>query len=529
MDGLAESFKVAEYSITNLIDCLADASGQTSREDIREKLHTSYFEEYFTVLQAATFIVEYEYIDRDYLEDHTAYYDRCFRFYGRHTRRLHFFSKSFTRKQFTRLLQEPSIEPGYTDLRESYLGFIVVKPLPQTIIGRTCLRTYDLNGERRHFPGLHTYCVNLYGLELTVRSLPYQEQDTVVAACATSALWSCFHGTGRLFQHKIPAPFEITKWAEDIIPDNPDVSARMFPNAGLTYAQMAYAIRRVGLEPFVDAVNRRHLLNATLYAYFQCKIPPILLTRLVECVNGRYSARGGHAITLTGYSIGEARATEYDRTGFLLRASRIDRVYGHDDQVGPFARMVWKKAISENAEEFHALEQGDGVEWLETTWRGKGTVYAVPDNILLPLYHKIRIPFMDIHNAMLALDLILENARKSCVSDLNRAEWDIFLTTGNDYKTAIRKDYEGSGVDIMPSLLKNLPRFLWRVMVRVNEELQLDFLFDATGIGRHDLLVHAASTGKGYAQLLHGIVCGAQSSLSDLSRLPMQARAVLNW
>ncbi|MDR0702515.1 MAG: hypothetical protein LBF61_08960 [Azoarcus sp.] len=529
MGRLPTVFTVFPYSVEGLVQRLASGSGQTAPEDVSKKIHVSYFKRYFDTLKAATVVVEPGYIDRDYLEDHAAYYDRCFQDYKRRTQRLHFFSEAFTQKQFARLLRDLSAEPGYDTLRESYLGFIVVKPLPQTIIGRTCLKTYDLDGGRRRFPCLHNYCVNLYGLALEVQSLPYQEQDTVVAACATSALWTCFHGTGRLFQHKIPAPFEITKWAEDYIPESPDVGARVLPNNGLTYAQMAYSIRRVGLEPFVDAACGRHWLNGIVYAYLQGRIPSILLADLVDHEaerNGEIRQMGGHAIALAGFSLGDARAMEYGKTGFLLRASRIDHIYGHDDQVGPFARMAWKKIHSPSSD----AQAADEAEWLETSWRGKGRVYAIPNHILLPLYHKIRIPFTVIHGAMLALDVFLERARVKNMPGLNRAEWDIFLTTCNDYKTTIRKDYKDAGIDIAPSLLATLPRFLWRVMVRVDEELQLDFLFDATGIERHDLFVHAVSTRKGYAQILEVTASEMQSMpYGWFHNLPVQTRAVLKW
>jgi hypothetical protein len=388
--------------------------------------------------------------------------------------------------------------------------------LPQTIIGRTCLKTYeqDRDGKHPEFPRFNKYDVNLYGLKLKVRSLPYQEQDTAVAACATTALWTCFHSTGKLFQHKIPAPNEITKWAEDYIPESPDGGARVFPNEGLTYAQMATAIRCVELEPCVDTASTRHQLNGVMYAYLRSKIPSILLTDLIDHKPGgnpeieRKDAQ--HAIVLSGFSLGDTRATGFGKWDFLLRASRIDRIYCHDDQVGPFAMMVWEKVSVLNGQKKRAKEAGiEETEWLATSWHSKeedGSVFASPNHILLPLYHKIRIPYEDIHDAMVALDVFLEHARRKHIPELGRAEWDIFLTTANAYKIALREDYANSGVDLMRSLLTNLPRFLWRVMVRVDEELHLDLLFDATGIARHDLLVHVVSTGKAYAQILEATV-----------------------
>lgn len=500
------AFKVLAYSISNLVQCFVDGSPLTSEVAVRAKRHYIYFEEYFQALGAATIVVEQNYTDRDYLEDYAAYYDRCFQDYPRRTQRLHFFKVAFDSEKFEEILVDPSGGAGEYDLRAAYLGFVVVKPLPQTIVGRTCLTTYPTDGGRRQFPSLRTYTVNLFGLQLDVHSLAFQEQDTVVAACATSALWSCFQGTGKLFQHVIPPPVEITNWAGAHMPENLlAASARAFPNAGLTCTQMAHAVRRVGLEPFVVGANTRYGLNSVMYAYLRGKIPSILACSLISGYGTpQSSVLGGHAIALTGFSLGDPLAAGFGSTGFMLRAARVDKIYGHDDQVGPFARMVWVNvpiAIPPSAGQTQlAVHQKDT---LKTSW--EGSVYANPDFVLLPLYHKIRIPFSVIHDAMLGLDAILENVRQQHLSTQARAEWDIYLTTANDYKTSVKADYADLGFDIKPSLLVDLPRFVWRVSVRTEGNLELDFLFDATGIAQHDLLVHVVSTGRAYAQMLGAI------------------------
>src|SRR5262249_17736969 len=98
-------------------------------------------------------------------------------------------------------------------------------PLPRTIVGRTCLKTYP-HDSRRDFPITRDYEANLFGMPLRVESLAFQEQDSVAAACATSALWSAFHGTGKQFQHPIPSPVEISKAATAHLP----LDTRTFPN-----------------------------------------------------------------------------------------------------------------------------------------------------------------------------------------------------------------------------------------------------------------------------------------------------------
>lgn len=506
------AFSVLPYSIDNLIQCFVDGSADASVEKIAGKLHRIYFEEYFEKLVARTIVVEEGYTDRDYLEDYAAYYDRCFQDYGRKTHRLHFFDVDFDKDYFDIAITRGGGCEDELALQAGYLGFVVVKPLPLSIIGRTCLRTYPDDGGRRHFPCLRTYEVNLFGMRLEVKSLAYQEQDTVVAACATSALWSCLQGTGKLFQHPIPPPVEITNWAGEHMPENfAAASSRAFPNDGLTASQMAYAVRRVGLEPMVIGAGDRHELNGLAYAFLRCRIPSVLVYALKELKDGEFVEIGQHAVAVTGFSLDEqAPPLPHRATGFQLRSSRIDKLYGHDDQVGPFARMGWWDAGLKKSdacgEAASDQVQPPSQKWLKTSRPGE--VYAEINFVLLPLYHKIRIPYSLIHDAVLELDNLMEEVRPE---GFPRGEWDIYLTTANDYKIAARADYPSWGIDPTETLYTSLPRFMWRVLLRVDNQVELDFLFDATGIAQHNLVVHHISRG-GY-QALFKLIANVRRSV----------------
>lgn len=219
-----DGYEVFAYGDERLRDALCTGSGTPVR-DLEQKTHWGYLKAYLRELGTRTLLVEQGYVDRDFLEDYAAYYVRCFRAYDRLTTRLHLFRMPFDQARFRAILL--GTEADTTDLQDSYLGFIVVKPLPGIVIGRTCLRTYDDDDGRRWFPILRRYSANLFGIRLSVESLAYQEQDTVVAACATSALWSCLQGTGKLYQHAIPTPVEITRAATFQVPENlPANSAR---------------------------------------------------------------------------------------------------------------------------------------------------------------------------------------------------------------------------------------------------------------------------------------------------------------
>ncbi len=165
-------------------------------------------------MKAQTLVVENDYTDGDYLDDFASYYVKCFRSYNRRCKRLHFFGQKFAEGEFRQLVQgelPPSEEEA---LKTSYLGFVVARPLPEAIIGRTLLATYPPDGSRRNYPCTRVYRANLFGVELSVMSLPFQEQDSVLAACATVALWSAFHKTAELFGTTTPTPVEILRYCQ---------------------------------------------------------------------------------------------------------------------------------------------------------------------------------------------------------------------------------------------------------------------------------------------------------------------------
>lgn len=474
-------FEVYKYSIKALEAVIAEKSNNTLKA-IHNKSHINYFESYCgpAGVNVRTFIVENNYVDRDYLEDFAGYYIRCFHPYKRLCARIHFFSNEFCSKDFDELLI--GLEEGSLTceiLQEHYLGFVVIKPLPKTVIGRTCLKTYPCN-EKRYFPVARIYTANLFGIELKSKTLAFQEQDQTIAACATSALWSVFHCTGMLYQHIIPSPFEITKAATDKFP----IETRVLPNNGLTLEMMAHAVQHVGLEPYSVNVSEEYVLKSTLYAYLKARISIVLLLGLYD---KKYEKLiGYHAVAVTGYNLGSETATPYGKTGFLLTASHIDKIYVHDDQVGPFAKMTFDgEKVNKKLSLSTSWKSGDGKV---------GSVRAIPINLLIPLYHKIRIPFEPINDAVIIFDAFVEDLR-AFISDLSIAErlkWDIYLTDINELKSETRCLCKARGNYFRDILLEPMPRFLWRATARSQDNnLVLDLLFDATDIERGNFFVRA--------------------------------------
>lgn len=490
---MGNPFEVHPYSIAKLEQLLAEKSTALV-EVVHEKLHSLYFENYFGALGAQTIIVENDYIDRDYLEDFAGYYVRCFPDYKRKCTRLHFFKRQLSTTDLEQALAAPMNDEQIESFQKDYLGFVVVKPLPQTIVGRTCLSTYPEN-QHRSYPITRRYEANLFGIPLEVKTLAFQEQDSVAAACATSALWSVFHGTGVLFHHPILSPVEITRAANAVLP----MENRSLPSRGLTAMQMAHAIRSVGLEPFLIGARNEYILKSAVYAYLRGGVPVLLGLDLFDVTGAAPVERGKHAVAITGFSTGIPAPTPRGNwqqvkslyAGFLLRASQVDKLYAHDDQVGPFARMVFDG-------QFVSVPVNGGTVALSsvsTSWdiRQGRQVRACPELVLVPLYHKIRIPFEHVLDLVTRFDGLLEVLRQSGLTLPlpDRPVWDIYLTTINDLKRELAESPL-----ISPELRRELrtatlPRFVWRASAICNNQLVLDLIFDATDIEQGQFFLRA--------------------------------------
>lgn len=488
-----DEYEVHTYSYKKLVHLLS-ANSEASEQQVDDKLHAAYFRDYFEEIGAHTIVIEKRYVDRDFLEDYAEYYVRCFHEYPRKCTRFHFFRAKFKKRDFDRLFSSQNGTLTRTNLNDSYLGFVVVKPLPQTIVGRTCLKTYEFQ-DRRYFPITRRYSVNLYGLSLEVKeTLAYQEQDNVVAACATSALWSVFQGTGMLFQHAIPSPAKITVAATEEITS--EDRTRRFPSQGLDVIEMARAVKSVGLEAHPIRVADHYVLRGTVYAYLRAGIPMLLGFHLVDVAASPNSLLGKHAVAVTGYSLPtKSRPIPFGPFDFRLRANGIDKLYVHDDQVGPFARMTFDGTT--------VTLKGTSYRSMATSWRGSdqqiGTARGVPDILLVPLYHKIRIPFGTIHDQILELDTLLtvawpqQPAEHAPCDPLNELEWDIYLTTVNHYKQEIFSDTATDAKLRRSVLLTDMPKFLWRATAYYQSARLFDLLFDATDIEQGPYFLLAVS------------------------------------
>lgn len=462
-------------------DALIDAyTAHTERAQVEEdNQRVRFLFQYLTTIGVETLVIEDEYTDGDYLDDYVNYYARSDKEFARRCRRLHFFRGIHSEKTILRALLRPG-GPAKR-LREAYAGFSVVRPLPDAVVGRTVVATYEPVGTlgQRFYPATHEYRAHLFGAQFTVTSLAFQEQDTVLAACATVALWSALHQAAALFHTGRKSPAQITQMATIS-----NLETRPFPSRGLKLGQMCAAIKSVGLEPEVVTCRSTTPLLSMIYAYLNAGLPVVLLVHI--------EGLGYHAITINGYLLAPDRVHTYETTSESTpliggMGLRIPKLFGHDDQICPFARLF--AAVSPNipAEiqdlglESEIFFTGSWVDKQRLDTNGEAVRKRItPVHLIVPIYHKIRLTYLDIEGHVATFTRILQRA----IQNLEDAEWDIRLTYATAWKQGLR---DGAADESTKArmLAWQLPKYLWVATLRAPDGTPiLEMLFDATGIRR---------------------------------------------
>lgn len=461
--------QILSYSDANLAESLSNE--YTPKEVIKAKNHFTYLKGYLShpEINAQTIVIEKNYVSKDFLQDYATYYSLCFEEYRKFCTRIHFFSNVFNEEEFhIQILNNDSDSKEFWD---NYLGFIVIKPIPVTIIGYTVLKTFASGKafNSRNFWGIRKYKIHLYGREIELISLAFQEQDSVLAACATTAIWSMLNKAAVDFHTILKSPSQITKDADNVSPDG----SRLFPNKGLNLLQICQAILNSGLVSEIkqpdyllkDLNNQiigRYIsiryLKKIINAYSPIGIPIILV---INVPNG--ISYGLHAIAISGYKQ-KSPSTLAPSPEISWLSDNIEKFYAHDDQWGPFARIGLKDEIE-----------------LLTPWTllispSKPT-YAT--NIVVPLYPKIRISYEDIEAIVLGLDAILTLFfNNNTVADL---VWDIKIDFSENHKARIR-NYSLDDSEKIKRLTQNQPKYLWIADCYIGEHIIFEFTFDATDV-----------------------------------------------
>jgi len=134
--------------------------------------------------EAAVCVVEHDYICLDYRSEMASFYSQLNASAPRRSARLHFFKKPVDKDQVFNLNK---------DQRESYLGYVVIRPGDLPLVGRTNI----LYPGYIDVPASIEEVVNFFGQHLTVEGVPFMQQDERFDTCAHVIAWSAHYSAYR--------------------------------------------------------------------------------------------------------------------------------------------------------------------------------------------------------------------------------------------------------------------------------------------------------------------------------------------
>jgi hypothetical protein len=277
---------------------------------------------------ARTIVIETRYVDLDYRSEYSAFYSKAFQRHEDSCQRLHFFSTDID-KENVYALTGPQ--------RDSYLGYVVLRPRVRAIVGRTMLAPPPFH-EAGVIRTSVRETVTFFGQSLVVKAVPFMQQDARLGSCAHVAIWMCHYSAYLGEQRVARQPV-----AEFSLSTDPSLGlGRILPSSGMTLHQMSDLLGRSGLAPIyyeISGLNdedrphgqewlrqpkdREAQVSRVCCRYLNSGLPVIAVVRHANGpadVEPNYANAAMHAIVICGY----------------FREGDQIRMVAHDDRRGPY-------------------------------------------------------------------------------------------------------------------------------------------------------------------------------------------------
>lgn len=438
-------------------------------------------------LGAKSMISENEYVDNGYLEDFLNYYVGCHEAYPKYCTRIHFFSNRFEHEDFEQSLLLQSEHEVKEKLGE-YLGFIVIKPIPMTFIGRTCLKSPTAKFSANSKLITRTYKANLFGLKLEVEAVAFQEQDQVVSACASASIWCLLHG---LKVKTIKSPAQITQAATES-----SMVINTFPNLGLSPIEIEraleyFSLRQYAVSPKGQTQDDINQLTQYIRTFIDSDIPLILGAECLGLVDSKetekklniteakptqlmseYRELGKHAVTVIGYE--------------LDCHDKLAKLIVHDDREGPYTILEFKS-------NYQAGKRGKLTALIEQSHLLDGTIVnnfnckeiMVYSSLIIGVDPRVRIGFDIISRTESKLSTLLNEHLIALQSKCHittvkpKIRTKTKLVRSSEYKEHIKThNYENKTA----ILTRCFPKFLWIIECEINDENAFDLVLDSSSL-----------------------------------------------
>lgn len=426
-----------------------------------------------SAIGAKTLVVEHPYTDRHYLEEYQRYYASSLRAPPARTTRVHVFAIALDDDTLIELNRRSATGADaraevQQKLQRAYRGFIVLRPLAAAPIGRTVLAPFS-GIESRVFRCARAHYSHLLGLELEVESVPFQQQETAVGACATTAIWSALASASRATGQRGPTPYAITEGATRHVATDRQLPAQ----GGLELSQVVSSVRSQGFAPYVmKAADNYEVFTHSLKCFLSSGIPVVLLV-YDEDFNGY------HAMTAVGYRRSDEEHLSpplaYSEGPAELTTAGLSRIYVHEDRLGPYARMSLSAPDEEHdSPSLKHLHFNTSLHQDSEPMRVHSAV--------VPIYRKLRLTPRGLLQVAAEIYPMM---RRTFPKDMERLRVDLWFAMNGEYtEQLLSRGREGS--ELIARFVRDtpLPRYVGIVRFSLDKHELIDVVCDTTDIYR---------------------------------------------
>lgn len=518
--------KVYTFNSDNFATVVSLASHGHSVQSIKAQRWFKYFVAYLSEpdsMDAQTMIIEQGYTSAAYRGDFLSNYAKRHREYSKYTVRIHFFSiKSGPNGVREYLLTETKESKLFW---KSYLGYIVIKPVSSGVFGATLLKPYKEDNKGRKFPVVTKELVHFLGREFIINSLGFQQQDISVGACATNALWSAFHKTSRLFGTEMPSPYNITLKASlhsnvtELITDQ-DFGLKL-PSIIQVFHSLNLGWDSIYRSPNHGIGISHQQLKLFVHAYVSAGLPVLL---------GYVINKEHHLVTVTGYSIPKSSFKNHKSLSSIpvFRAHNIDRLFAHDDLIGPFSKIEFNTALLEFRKKDslgNYVVESKMIDLLDCHFingkclaKGQLAIAA-----MVPLAKNISVRLSSIEKSVIKFHRFFFYNHVYQNLNVSNINWEIQVISGVDYKVLAKKTSGASDQLKLKVVSSSYPKYLWIARLWSNEQIILDVVYDASEVGNGfcciQFNVYSEDFKKGLLQPLIGaqVLNSAPKRISKIS------------
>lgn len=378
-----------------------------------------------------SYLVEYPYTDKVYRNSFYHYYASKLYAYKRDCIRVSVFSESISLSNFR--------NPDELDLlRQSYLGFFVIRPLTPALLGRNTLDKRAFKQGDAILTMTAPIHATINGIKLIVNSFPHSSQDSETISCAETTLWSLME----YFGNKYPEynPILPSKIHEVLSFRKPE---RQVPSKGLELMDISFALKKFG---FGSKVYSKREFGDQFFNIFR-----IYIESGIPVVTVLQSQTIGHAVLCIGrkeFAVEdlstitplEIRLNDAGKGSiFLYFNSRIERDFVFiDDNFAPFQQA----SLSAPCAHYNS-----------TDWDS-----CEISAFVVPLYPKIYLEAYQVEKYLL---IYLKNYLQIHLKGGERIFFRMFLASSRSFKQhiALNPSLKAGVKEILISC--TMPKFIW--------------------------------------------------------------------